>query len=193
RAGRLYGAVPGAVTARGVLQLEQAPRDAARFGKIAGQPVWPAGSMALLDSSACSTRLGEPVETGGLWMRDALAVRPAAILDAWLGGTGSEGPDRITATVTAIERSGGGWALRDARGEVVHQADVVVLAAGWGTAALARDLPLTPVRGQADWVEALEVGPVAWGGYAVPTGGGVLFGATHERDEVRAETSADAS
>jgi tRNA 5-methylaminomethyl-2-thiouridine biosynthesis bifunctional protein len=40
----------------------------------------------------------------------------------------------------------------------------------------------TPVRGQASWA----LGPgldhaVAWGGYACPIDGGVLFGATHDR------------
>ncbi|TAJ64275.1 tRNA (5-methylaminomethyl-2-thiouridine)(34)-methyltransferase MnmD, partial [Brevundimonas sp.] len=43
RARTLYAAVPGAILAEGVLQLEQQPRDAGRFGKIAGQPVWPEG------------------------------------------------------------------------------------------------------------------------------------------------------
>jgi tRNA 5-methylaminomethyl-2-thiouridine biosynthesis bifunctional protein len=63
----------------------------------------------------------------------------------------------------------------------------VVLAAGWGNAALLPDLNLSPVRGQADWVEtAPDLAPqaIAWGGYVAPTGDGFLFGATHDRDEV---------
>src|SRR5690606_20254513 len=79
RAGALYVATPGAVIRTGVLQLEQAPRDAARFVKVAAQSIWPRGSMAVMDAAACSDRLGEPVDGVGLWMRDAMAVRPAAI------------------------------------------------------------------------------------------------------------------
>jgi len=58
-----------------------------------------------------------------------------------------------------------------------------VIAAGWGAAALAPEAPLNPVRGQADWVEGATSPPVAWGGYAAPTATGLLFGATHDRDD----------
>ena len=187
RAGRLYEALPDAVTARGVLQLEQATRDAARFIRIAAQPVWPAGAMQPLDAAACTDRMGEPVETGGLWMRDALAVAPAPLLDGWLAGA-----DRITAAVARIERLDGRWRLMDAGGRLIVAAEAVVLAAGWGTAALAPDLPLTPVRGQADWVDGVQVGPVAWGGYAAPTRSGLLFGATHDRGETEGGPSDEA-
>jgi tRNA 5-methylaminomethyl-2-thiouridine biosynthesis bifunctional protein len=179
--------VPDAVTARGVLQLEQAPRDAARFGKVAAQPVWPAGAMQLLDAAACADRLGEPVETGGLWMRGAMAIRPAAVLDVWLREA-----DRITAAVTRIESLDGRWRLLNAGGGLILETDVVVLAAGWGTAALAPDLLLAPVRGQADWVEDVEAGAVAWGGYTAPTGSGLLFGATHDRGQGDGDPSEEA-
>ena len=128
--------------------------------------------MEVRDADACTALLGEPVEGGGLWMRDALAIRPAAVLDAWLGQA-----DRITATVGRMEAMGEGWRLLDEAGSVVLEADIVVVAAGWGTAGLVPVLPLAPVRGQANWVEGVEAGPVAWGGYAAPTGSGLLFGA----------------
>ena len=188
RAGALYAATPGAVARPGVLQLEQAPRDAARFAKIAAQPVWPTEAMQALDALACSERLGETASNGGLWMRDALAVRPAAVLEAWLGDA-----DRITATVARIEAAGDGWRLRDGDGVLIMEAGVVVIAAGRGAAALVPDLPLAPVRGQADWVEGVEADPVAWGGYAVPTESGLLFGATHDRGESGGGPSDEAS
>lgn len=178
RAGALYAATPGAVGRTGVLQLEQAPRDAARFAKIAAQPVWPPEAMQALDAVACSERVGETASSGGLWMRDALAVHPAAVLEAWLGDA-----DRITATVARIEAGGDGWRLLDVDGGLIMEAGVVVVAAGWGAAALVPDLPLAPVRGQADWVEGVQADPVAWGGYAIPTESGLLFGATHDRGE----------
>jgi tRNA 5-methylaminomethyl-2-thiouridine biosynthesis bifunctional protein len=176
RASALYGATPDAVLAKGVLQLEQAPRDAGRHAKIAAQDLWPEDAMVALDAPACAARLGEPVETGGLWMRDAMAVRPAAVLEDWMTDAA-----RITAAVAGIERGDDGWRIVDADGATVMEADIVVLAAGWGNAALAPAVPLSPVAGQAEVVEGVEGGPVAWGGYAVPTGGGLLFGATHDR------------
>lgn len=188
RSAALYAAIPGAVVARGVLQLEQAPRDAGRFRRISEQDLWPAGAMAVLDGAACADRLGEPVTGGGLWMDEAMAVRPVAVLDAWLAAA-----DRIAATVGRIEPAGPGWAVLDEAGEVIVEAGVVVVAGGWGTAALAPGLRLSPVHGQADWVEGVQAGPAAWGGYAVPTGPGLLFGATHDRGETGGAPTAEAS
>ncbi|RZJ91565.1 MAG: FAD-dependent oxidoreductase [Brevundimonas sp.] len=188
RAATLYAATRGAVLATGVLQLEQAPRDAGRHAKIVLQDFWPEGAMTVLDAAACADRLGEPVETGGLLMRDALAIRPAAVLERWL-----EGATHITAAVKGIERHPDGWRLIDAGGATVLEADTVVLAAGWGVASLVAELPLSPVAGQADVVEGITGGPLAWGGYAIPTGGDLLFGATHDRGVTEPKPSAEAS
>jgi tRNA 5-methylaminomethyl-2-thiouridine biosynthesis bifunctional protein len=188
RAATLYAATPGTVLAQGVLQLEQAPRDAGRHAKVAAQDLWPEGAMIPLDAAACTARLGEPVHTGGLLMRDAMAIRPAAVLDAWLAGA-----DRITAAVAGLARSGAGWRLSGADGATLVEADIVVLAGGWGNAILAPDLPLSPVAGQAEEVEGVEGGPAAWGGYAVPTGGSLLFGATHDRGVADPAPSPEAS
>ncbi|WEK58244.1 MAG: FAD-dependent 5-carboxymethylaminomethyl-2-thiouridine(34) oxidoreductase MnmC [Candidatus Brevundimonas phytovorans] len=188
RARALYRALPEAVIAEGVLQLEQAPRDAARFDKIAAQALWPAGAMRRLDAAACAAPLGQAAATGGLMMGDALALRPSAVLTPWL-----EGADRLTARVETLHPGDAGWVLLDAEGAVVIEADAVVLTAGWGTAALAPDLPLAPVSGQADWVEGPTTPPVAWGGYAVPTGAGLLFGATHDRGQTDRTPDAEAS
>ena len=174
----VYAAIPRAVIEAGVLQLEQVPRDAARFAKVAVQPVWAGGAMEVRDAAACSARLGEPVVCGGLWMRDALAIRPAAVLDAWLTPA-----DRISATVARIEATAAGWRLLDEADTAILEADIVVMAAGWGSGGLVPGLALAPVHGQANWVEGVEAGPVAWGGYATPTGSGLLFGATHDRDQ----------
>lgn len=182
RARTLYAAVPGAILADGVLQLEQATRDAGRFAKVAAQDLWPEGAMTTPAARACADRLGEPVETGGLLMRDAFALAPRPVLEAWLGGAA-----RVTASVARVEPTQAGWRLFDGAGQIIIEAEVVVIAAGWGAAALAARLPLTPVRGQADWVEGVTVSPVAWGGYAVPTPSGLLFGATHDRGETTVE------
>lgn len=177
----------GAVLAQGVMQLEQASRDAGRFAKVAGQDIWPRGAMTVVGAEACSAQMEERVEVGGLMMRDAGAVATAVVLAAWL-----EGVAHVTARVSGIEPAGEGWRLVDADGATVLDADAVLLAGGWGNAAIA-NLPLAPVRGQADWTEGVTTAPVAWGGYAVPTASGLLFGATHERGETEVVVSDAAS
>lgn len=188
RARTLYRALPDAVIADGVLQLEQAPRDATRFDKIASQDLWPVDAMTRLGAAAASEHLGEAVSAGGLLMAGALALRPAAVLEPWLAGA-----ERLTARVANLQPEGDCWRLIDADGASLVEADAVVLTSGWGSAALAPELPLAPVAGQADWVEGPTTRPVAWGGYAVPTGNGLLFGATHDRGQTDLQATAEAS
>jgi tRNA 5-methylaminomethyl-2-thiouridine biosynthesis bifunctional protein len=188
RAAALYAAVPDAVRAKGVVQLEQTPRDANRHAKVAAQDLWAEGAMTVLDAEACAARLGEPVETGGLWMRDAMAIRPAAVLDDWLAGA-----ETIRAEVAGLARLDGVWRLTGPDGGTITEAEVVVLAAGWGNAALAPDIPLAAVAGQADTITKVTGGPAAWGGYAVPAGEGLLYGATHDRGVTAPEVSETAS
>jgi tRNA 5-methylaminomethyl-2-thiouridine biosynthesis bifunctional protein len=89
----------------------------------------------------------------------------------------------IEARVETLDRRDGRWTLLDADGGAIVDADVVCLAAGadprlpegWG-------LQFAPVRGQVSWAEGLTLDRArAWGGYAAPMDGGVLFGATHDR------------
>lgn len=188
RATALYRRIPDAVIAQGVLQLEQSPRDERRFSKVAAQPIWPVHAMEVVEASEASDRLGLSVETGGLWMAGAMAVRPETILADWLSGI-----ERLTGTVTGLTQRDGRWAIAVAGQSADLTFDAVVLAAGWGVDALTPDLGLSPVRGQADWTEGRAAVPVAWGGYAVPTGTGLLYGATHERGQTDPVVSEAAS
>lgn len=184
RAVRLYEAVPGAVIARGVLQLAQTVETAGRFNAVAGQDLFEPGTMTVLDPA--TDRLGEPAGAA-LAMGQALVVEPRVILDAWRG-------ESRTARVEALVGGPEGWSLLDAEGQEILRAEIVVVAAGAGLGELLPDLPGRPVRGQASWAamdDGFEQMPAAFGGYVVPTRNGVLFGATHDRDDldtgVRAE------
>jgi len=185
RAGQLYDAIDGAVLARGVLQLPGRDRDADRHAKVAEQPIWQDGHMSVLSAREVSDHLGESVDASGLFMADARAVRPQVILSAWL-------PKKITrATVARIGRDPEGWSLYDAQGTVIRRTACLILAGGAGTAALLPDLPLQPVRGQVEVAQGVAVPPpVAWGGYAIATGEGLLFGATHGRDDTGTDVRA---
>ena len=71
-------------------------------------------------------------------------------------------------------------------------ADVVCLAAGLDCAGLDLGLKMQPVRGQASWAEGVDAPQAAaFGGYVIPTRSGVLFGATHDRDDVDTAVRAD--
>lgn len=168
RADALYSSLPGAVVDRGVSQLPATERDALRFGKIAAQPIWPDGAMILTDDG----------QGPALTMAAAFVVSPRAILSAWLDDV-----EVRTGEAASIEAHERGWRVLDPDGVVLAEADTVVLCAGAGARNLAPDLSLTPVRGQAEWVEGETPPAVAWGGYVAPTGSGFLFGATHDRGD----------
>ena len=183
RAVQLYQACPQALIARGVLQLAIGPRVLDRFGRIAGSDLFEPDALSLIDAETAGARLGEPAPPC-LDQATALVIEPAPVLADWLGAP------RI-AEVADIVRSGDGWRLRDAAGAELAQAEAVIVAAGLGTAALAASPPLQPVRGQASWAELSSPPPAcAWGGYAVPTRNGVLFGATHDRGDTGREVRA---
>ena len=58
-----------------------------------------------------------------------------------------------------------------------------MVAAGPASAALT-GLPFRPIRGQVSWVDTEERSTAAaWGGYLAPTRTGLVFGATHDRDD----------
>ncbi|MBU2168465.1 MAG: tRNA (5-methylaminomethyl-2-thiouridine)(34)-methyltransferase MnmD [Alphaproteobacteria bacterium] len=182
RAGQLYDAIDGAVLARGVLQLPGRDRDLDRHAKVAEQPIWQDGHMNVLSAREVSGHIGETIDAPGLLMADARVVRPRAILSGWLP------PRVIRAKVASIARDPQGWRLYDPDGGLVRRTACLILAGGAGTATLMPDLPLQPVRGQVEVAHGVTAPPpVAWGGYAVSTGDGLLFGATHDRDDTGTE------
>jgi tRNA 5-methylaminomethyl-2-thiouridine biosynthesis bifunctional protein len=164
RAVALYEAEPGAIVARGVLQRPGQPRDPARFAAIAGSGLFEPGSMTV-------------EALGGLSQRAALVVEPAAVLATWA-------PDVHLGRVASLRREGAVWALVDPGGHDLAQADAVILAAGPASADLLEGLTLRPVRGQLTWAALADPPPAsAGGGYVAPTRDGVMFGATHDRDD----------
>ena len=184
RAADLYGAQAGAVIARGVTQIEVEDKDAGRFDRIAASNLFEPGRVRRLDSAAASEALGEATRGGGLAFTDGLIVEPATILKAWLAGA-----EMIQASVAALEPDGEGWRLLDADGAIIARADVVCLAGGAATrmlvpASLAQ-VSLQSVRGQVTVAASTDPPAAAiWGGYVIPSRAGLLFGATHDRDDV---------
>ena len=177
RAVALYEDQPQAVLARGALQFSLQPQDAGRFARIARSDLFEPGALATLTPAQTAARVGE----GGpdaLELRDALVIEPRALLAAWA-------PEVREARVARIEAGPDGWRLLGPAGGVLATADAVIVAAGLASAELVAGLPLSAVRGQASWTAPADPPPAAaFGGYAIPTRDGVLFGATNDRGDV---------
>ena len=189
RAVAVYAAeTPEAVIAQGALQLARTPRDPDRFARIAGWDGFAPGRLAPLASDAAAHALDEATAAPALRFEAALVLEPAAVLARWLGGS-----TPVAGEVAACVRDGPALELRDAQGGVLVRCDAVVLAAGAGSAALLPGLELRPTRGQATVAPGVPFtgAPAAWGGYALPTRDGVLFGATHGRGDAGVEARAD--
>jgi tRNA 5-methylaminomethyl-2-thiouridine biosynthesis bifunctional protein len=183
RAARLYGEIPAAVISRGAVQVEVGPKDPDRFDRIAQSDLFEPGAVSRLSAEAVGARRGRPSDVGGLAFGQAMVVEPASVASAWL-----EGCDRLDRAVARLAFEDGDWSLFDADDWLIIRARIVCLAAGAAVSRLAPDTPVAPVRGQVSVIDVDEqVGApeaVIGGGYVIATREGLLFGATHDRDEI---------
>jgi tRNA 5-methylaminomethyl-2-thiouridine biosynthesis bifunctional protein len=151
---------------------------------------------------------GLPPGTTALWHRRAGWAKPARLVAAWLERPGVRlQAGRRVACIEAVQEpvapaadhSSTRWVLRDVAGLPLAEADRVVIAAGFGSAALAPHHPLQPVRGQVAWgrmplAPGLPAMPLNGDGHLVahvPDAEGAfwLTGATFDRD--RSDTAPD--
>jgi tRNA 5-methylaminomethyl-2-thiouridine biosynthesis bifunctional protein len=148
------------------------------------QDIFEPGAAERRSAEAVADLLGEPALAGGLELTGARVVDPARVLDAWLAS------DLVAGEVIGLERMECGWQVL-MRGAPPITAQTVVIAAGWAAAKLLPSLNLSPVRGQASMARGARCGMAsAFGGYAIPTRDGVLFGATHDRGRTDAVVDA---
>lgn len=179
RAVDLFDAKPHLIIDRGAVQAENGPKDPSRFDRIAAGGLFAPGALERLSAAALSAALGEPALAAGLGFAEALVVEPAAVLDHWLSNA-----EMRQARVARIERVDGLWRLFDADDGLIDAVDVLCLANGVDAARLAPQAPLSLVRGQISAVATAErPGAALWGGYVIPSRDGLVFGATHDRDD----------
>ena len=183
RAAALYAELPDAIIAQGALKLSVAPRDGERHAAVADQDLFEPDAMVVIDPADATARLGEAAPDA-LSMADALVVDPARVIAAWRGAAQLTRVDRLA-------HEDGVWRLFDAEERLLDEVDAVVLAGGNDQARLWPAAPLRPVRGQASWTTHPISASAAFGGYAIPTRDGMLFGATHDRDTVETDVRAD--
>jgi tRNA 5-methylaminomethyl-2-thiouridine biosynthesis bifunctional protein len=175
-------------SARGLLRLEttldgvSAMRSALQ---VVGQTD---GYVQVIDAAEASRLSGLPLEhpawlyAGGGWVDSAALAR--AFLDE------SEGRTRLhaRARVESMRRAAAGWQLLDAGGDVIEQAETVVLAnAGDALRLLGVQWPLRAIRGQVSLLPRSAIPtdvplprmPIAGAGFLLPESLGKLsFGAT---------------
>jgi tRNA 5-methylaminomethyl-2-thiouridine biosynthesis bifunctional protein len=178
RGADLYDRTPDAVIARGAVQTEVEPKDAGRFDRIARSDLFESSAVERLTLSAVSTHLDETTAAGGLDFRDARIVEPAMVLGDWLRAA-----DFVIANVSAVEPVGDAWRMVDGEGGEIARADIVCLACGLDAARLAPGPPLAALRGQVSMAVTTPPAAVIGAGYTIPTRQGLLFGATHDRDD----------
>lgn len=136
----------------------------------------------------------------GLWHAAGGWIRPARLVQALLAQ-----PDiktQLNASVARLEQSAGGWRAIDANGQALAEANMVVLAGGVASAALAQPwaagLPLQAIRGQVSWGlgagATLPAFPVNGHGSFVPAfpAGDLeqscwLLGATFDRNQTQTD------
>jgi len=178
-AGAVAEGVAGAVS--GLLRLQTTAAGLPAMQALLQAQGLPADYVQALDAAEAAARAGVPLGwpawffPGGGWMSPPGLARHALATPGvrFIGGV----------NVAALERAGTAWRLRDAAGEVLAEAPIVVLANAAQAQALAGTAwPLRHTRGQVThWAgpHPLRL-PVAGDGYAVPLPGGLLCGATRE-------------
>jgi tRNA 5-methylaminomethyl-2-thiouridine biosynthesis bifunctional protein len=158
---QITATAPQAILARGLVRHLLRSGEPARAAATAASGLFAPGTLTL-DGTA-------------LHIADALTVDPERLRAAW------NGPVEPLA-VTDLKHDAQGWWL-EGKGSRTGPFACVCLAAGAGLAALS-GLPLRPVRGQVSLADVpVEGPPQSWGGYLIPTPQGLLFGATHDRDD----------
>lgn len=171
-----------------------------------------AGDWSRPADAAQLAQCGLPPDAPALWHARAGWIRPAALVDAWLAAPGvvSHGRSAVS-RLNRDSHASGQWQLLDAQGRELARAELVVLAAGYASLALAAgadtdkdgELALQAIRGQVSWgrhgpgtAGALPAFPVNGHGSLAPavpmTGeaGGLawVMGSSFERDNPKAET-----
>ncbi|MHB1248714.1 MAG: FAD-dependent 5-carboxymethylaminomethyl-2-thiouridine(34) oxidoreductase MnmC, partial [Polaromonas sp.] len=154
------------------------------------------------------SQAGLPPETPALWHAQAGWIKPAALIRAWLASPGVAW--RGNAVVSQWIRQDSAWQVLDAAGKELARAELVVLAAGYASRALAagadRRLALQAVRGQVSWAwhepgvaQTLPPFPVNGYGGLIPAAPltdasarlAWVTGSSFERDNASVETRPD--
>ena len=189
--------VTGAV--QGLLRLDEA--DAVAMNAVLGQLGLPADFVRAVSSVEASALSGIPLHQSAWFYPGGGWVQPAGLVCAWMERASPLASFRGGVQVARLHRSGDAWQLLEADGQVIDDAETVVLAnAGDALRLLGQPAwPVEAVRGQISMFEhrhspslALPHLPVAGAGYLLPELQGLaLFGASSQIGDMDAAVRED--
>lgn len=171
--------------ATGVLQVARDAEHEAIQRRVAADHDEPAELMRFVDRTEATQLAGWPVAFGGWWFETAGWINPPSLCAANLAGLDV----RFGQHVDRLERRDDGrWRLFDGNGDVLAEADLVVLANGIDTPRLVPDLPLRISRGCVSHLPEAALAPfdivATRHGYITPAVDGIhCAGATHDVDD----------
>lgn len=185
---RAWPTLPGVEWARcGVLHLAKDAEAETRSRQALAATAPPPDYARWIEPEEACQLANWPVTAAGVFYPDAGWVMPASLCAAWLAHPGID--RHCGVTVATLEHRDGSWRAFDAQGDLLAEADAVVLANARDAATLVPEQawPIHTVRGQ---VTRLPVGSlpqiervIAREGYLAP-GVRPLVGATYEHDDL---------
>ncbi len=173
----------------GVLQLARDAQQAQTQRDMIVDFNYPPEFVRWLDAQAVAGLTGNAASHGGWLFERGGWLAPASLCDALLSACGERLQRRFARGATTLERSGGDWCVRDAAGDAIAQAPVVIVANGTNATLLPQTqaLPLSAIRGQvthvpADALPALPVVLCGDGYLTRPAQGICSVGASYDFD-----------
>jgi tRNA 5-methylaminomethyl-2-thiouridine biosynthesis bifunctional protein len=183
---------------RGLLRLERGTDDALHAMRATlARLALPSNYVQVLSAAEASVRCGLALTQPAWWYPGGGWVHPGGLAHSFLLRAAHRVTLRTRCAVQSLTRESGRWQLRDARGEILGESGVVVLAnAGdalrllrpWLPASQPDAWPLQRVRGQISIAEAgdcmaseLPRVPITGAGYLLPAiDGRAIFGASSQ-------------
>lgn len=140
----------------GVLQIARDATHEARQRALATQGGYPEDYVRFLEREAASALAGWPTAFGGWWFPQGGWASPPTLCRALADAAGSRLRLHLGRTVAGLEPVDGLWQAVDEAGDTLARAPVAILASGAMARlpVVARELPITPVRGQVSHVPA---------------------------------------
>lgn len=172
----------------GLLQLARDADEASAQRRALEALAPPPGFAQLLDAAQAGKVAGVSLSTGGLWFPESGWIQPRSLVNALLAACGARLRPRLQREVASLSREGGAWLAKDARGTVLGEAPVVVLANAADALRLSPQpsIPLRRVRGQLSLVPGIAGlrAVVLRGGMALPAVDGLsAVGASYDIDD----------
>ena len=185
----------------GLLQIADDESQAQLLSETIQSADYPRELVHALSAAQMRMAAGVSVARGGWCYPLGGSLDPGALCAALCAGAGEAIQWRTGVEAQRIERDGDAWAIRDASGEPVARAGVVIFANARDAARVAglRHAPTRIVRGQLTHLPrgaspALRL-PLVGDGYAIPLTDGLMIGATYDIDDaggdLRAESHSD--